>query len=146
MNAMSYIGDLNALAVLVRSELATKGDTIWDNEEQIGFLINPVTHLLLDQLSRSEPVLRWDIISTALRLGAMIWIIRVKQRCRSYPGTVEVRISTLLNMLSSKFDSEHMWNSPDLYLVYLWLLVLCSISEPSNEDFSTFNGKDSQRD
>jgi hypothetical protein len=137
MNVMSCLGDLNALAALVRFELATKGNGIWDNEEQMGFLINPVTHQLLVQPSRSEPVTRWDIISEALRLGAMIWIIRVKRRCRSYPGTAEARISTLLEMLSNRSNAEHAWNSPNLRLVRLWLLVLCSISEPSDEYLAT---------
>lgn len=137
MNVMSCIGDLNALAALVRFELATKGNGIWDNGEQMGFLINPVTHQLLVQPSRSEPVTRWDIISEALRLGAMIWIIRVKRRCRSYPGTAEARISTLLNMLSNRSNAEHVWNSPNLRLVRLWLLVLCSMSEPSDEYLAT---------
>ncbi|KAH8595355.1 hypothetical protein B0O99DRAFT_155028 [Bisporella sp. PMI_857] len=137
MNVMSCIGDLNALAALVRFELATKGNAIWDDEEQMGFLVNPVTHQLLDQPLRSKPVTRWDIISEALRLGAMIWIIWVKRRCRSYPGTAEARISTLLKVLSSKSNAEHVWNSPDLRLVRLWLLVLCSISEPSDKDLAT---------
>ncbi|KAK7416541.1 hypothetical protein QQX98_005145 [Neonectria punicea] len=137
MNVMSCIGDLNMLAALVRFELATRGNAIWDDEEQMGFRMNPITHQLLDQPLRSEPVTRWDIISETLRLGTMIWIIRVKRRCRSYPGTAEARISTLLKMLSSKSNAEHVWNSPDLRLVRLWLLVLCSISEPSDKDLAT---------
>lgn len=140
MNVMSNISDLNALAALVGFELAAKGNAIWDDEEQMGFLMNPVTHQLLDQPSRSEPVTRWDIISEALRLGAMIWIIQVKRRCRSYPGTAEARISTLLKMLSSKSNAEHVWNSPDLCLLRLWLLVLCSISDPSDKDLATSMG------
>ncbi|KAK7431155.1 hypothetical protein QQZ08_002195 [Neonectria magnoliae] len=137
MNVVSCIGHLNALVAVVRFELATRGDAIWHDEEQMGFRMNPVTHQLLDQPSRSEPATRWDIVSEALRLGAMIWIIRVKRRCRSYPGTAEARISTLLKMLSSKSNSEHVWNSPDLRLVRLWLLVLCSVSEPSDKDLAT---------
>ncbi|KAM7215031.1 hypothetical protein V8F06_009557 [Rhypophila decipiens] len=137
INIISCIGHLNALAALVRLELATKGDAIWEDEDQMGFLINPVAHHLLHHPpSRSEPATRWDIISEALRLGAIIWIIRVKRRCRSYPGTAEARISTLLKVLSSKFSAEHVWNSPELYLVRLWLLVLCSISEPGEEDLT----------
>ena len=137
MNVMSSIGDLNALAALFRFELATKGNTIWDDEEHMGFLMNPFTHKLLDQPLRSEQVTRLDIISEALRLGAMIWIIQVKRRCRSFPGTAEACISTLLKMLSSKSNAEHVWNSPDLHLVRLWLLVLCSISEPSDKELAT---------
>lgn len=137
MKVMSCISDLNALAGLVQFELATKGNAIWDDGEQMGFLINPITHQLLDQPSISDPVSRSDIISEVLRLGAMIWIITVKRRCRSYPGTAQPRISTLLKMLPRKSDAGHVWNSPDLRLVRLWLLVLCSISEPTDEDLVT---------
>lgn len=137
MNVLSRISDLNALAAVIRFELATKGNAIWDDEEQMSFLMNPVTHRLLDQPLRSEPVTRWDIISEALRMGAMIWIIRGKRRCRSYPGTAEARISTLLKMLSRTSNAAHIWNSPDVRLILLWLLVLCSISEPSDKDLTT---------
>lgn len=137
MNVISCIGHLNALAALVRLELPTKGNAIWEDEDQMGVLINPVAHQLLDHASRPEPATRWDIISEALRLGAMIWIIQVKRRCRSYPGTAEARISSLLRVLSTKFSAEHVWNSPELCLVRLWLLVLCSIGEPGEEDLAT---------
>ncbi|KAM7190497.1 hypothetical protein V8F33_009480 [Rhypophila sp. PSN 637] len=137
INIISCIGHLNALAALVRLELATKGNAIWEDEDQMGFLINPVAHQLLHHPSRLEPATRWDIISEALRLGAIIWIIRVKRRCRSYPGSAEAHISSLLKILSSKFSSEDVWNSPELCLVRLWLLVLCSISEPREKDLTT---------
>lgn len=140
MSVMSCIDDLNALATLLRFELATKGDAIWDDEERMGFLINPVTHHLLyqQQTRPSDTAARCDVVSEALRLGAIIWIIRVKRRCRSYPGTAKPRISTLLEILPRTFDAEHVWNSsPDLRTVRLWLLVLCSISEPSEQDRAT---------
>ncbi|KAK3708745.1 hypothetical protein LTR37_011266 [Vermiconidia calcicola] len=140
MSVMSCIGDLNALATLLQVELATKGIAVWDDQEQMGFLINPVTHHLLDQqpTRSTDPTRRCDIVPEALRLGAILWIIQVKRRCRSYPGTAKARISTLLKMLSSNFDKEHVWNSsPDLRTVRLWLLVLCSISEPSDQDHAT---------
>lgn len=140
IKVMSCIGDLNALAGFFRSELATRGNAIWDDEEQIGFLMNPITHQLLNQPLRSEPVTCSDIISEVLRLGALIWIITVKRRCRSYPGTAQSRISTLLKMLPRKSNAVHVWNSPDLRLVRLWLLVLCSISEPTDEDLVTSIG------
>lgn len=40
-------------------------------------------------------------------------------------------------MLSSKANAEHVWNSPELRLVRLWLLVLCSIRGPSDKDLAT---------
>lgn len=137
MSVLSCLGDLNALASLIGSELATKGSGVWDDEEQMGFLMNPITHQLLDEHSRSDPLTPWDAISESLRLGAIIWIIRVKRRCRSYPGTAEAHISTLLQLLSNKPNTANVWNSPDLRLVRLWLLVICGISEPGGRDLAT---------
>lgn len=136
MSVLSCIGDLNALASLFGFELATKGNRLWDDEEQMGFLVNPVTHQLLDEQSRSKPQTPRDTISESLRLGALIWIIRVKRRCRSYPGTAEARISTLVQLLSSEPNEEYVWNSPDLRVVRLWLLVLCDISGPRDRDLA----------
>lgn len=139
MSVMSCLCDLNALATQICVALANIGDSIWDDEEQMGFLINPVTHHLLDQHSRGplEPTTLFDDVSEALRLGAIIWIIRVKRRCRSYPGTAQTCISKLLTVLSSNFDTVHFWNSSrDLQTVRLWLLVLCSISEPRDQDYA----------
>lgn len=134
MNIMLSISDLNALAALFRSELATTGDGMWDDEARIGMLVNPVTHRLLNQASVNEPLTRWDTFSEALRLGAMIWIIQVKRRCRSYPATAEAHISTLLKILSRKPNAKDVWDSPDRRIIHLWLLVLCSASGPSDAD------------
>ncbi|KFA71534.1 hypothetical protein S40288_06835 [Stachybotrys chartarum IBT 40288] len=136
MDVISCIGDLNALAALIRFELAIKGNAIWDDEEHMSFFVNPVAHKLLNQSSRPPPITRWDSISRALRVGTMIWVIEVKRKCRSYPGTADARISTLLKMLSSNSNAERVWNTPDLRLVRLWLLVLCSIGEPNDKDLS----------
>ena len=77
MTVMSCMGNLSELSALLQFKLATDGDAIWDDEEQMGLLINPVTHRLLDQppTGSSEPMTPCAIISEVLRLGAIIWII-----------------------------------------------------------------------
>ena len=144
VSVASCLGDLHELAARLQLELAIKGDAIWDDEEQMGFLVNPVTHHLLDQQPAtamlSEPMTPCDVISGALRLGAIIWIILVKRRCRSYPGTAEARVSRLLKTLLEGSDTQDVWNNPDLRLARLWLLVLCSISDPGEEDLATAMG------
>lgn len=137
-SVMACMSDLNALATLLRVEQATKGDAL--DEERMGLLVNAIAHRLLDQqsLGPPEPVTRCDIVSEALRLGAIIWIIGVKRRYRSYPATAGARISTLLKLLSSSLETENVWNSsPDLRIVGLWLLVVCSTSEAANQDHAT---------
>jgi len=100
-------------------------------------IINPFTHRLLYRPRQSEPRTRCDITSETLRLGAAIWIIQVKRRCRSYPGTAEARISVLVKTLLRSYHEADIWNSADLHLVRLWLLILCSISESTDQDRAT---------
>lgn len=136
-SSISCIADLNALATVLRVELATNGDAIWDDEERIGFLMNPVTYHLLQQQPAisGRRVQRFDMISEAIRLGSIIWIIEVKRRSRSYPGTARSRVSALLNILSEDTDLESIWSEDShLQTVHLWLLVLCGIGETSDQD------------
>ncbi|KAH7266806.1 uncharacterized protein BKA55DRAFT_589329 [Fusarium redolens] len=136
---LACMGDLNALATFLQTEQATKGDAIWSDEEQMGLLLNPIAHDLLNQ-QQSEPShsdTPYETILGALRLGAIIWIIWVKRRCRSYPGTAQAHISTLLKTISNDLKADTPWNcSVDLQIVRLWLLVLCSVSESSDQDHS----------
>ncbi|KAK7594408.1 hypothetical protein V3481_005428 [Fusarium oxysporum f. sp. vasinfectum] len=126
---LACMGDLNALAIFLQTEQVTKGDTIWSDEEQMGLLLNPIAHNLLNQqqLEPPKPDTPYEIILESLRLGAIIWIIQVKRRCRSYPGTAQAHITTLLRTISNDTEADIPWNcSADLQVVRLWLLVLCS--------------------
>ncbi|KNA96269.1 hypothetical protein FOXG_18125 [Fusarium oxysporum f. sp. lycopersici 4287] len=137
---LACMGDLNALATFLQTEQVTKGDAIWSDEEQMSLLLNPIAHDLLNQqqLEPPKPDTPYAIILESLRLGAIIWIIQVKRRCRSYPGTAQARITTLLRTISNDTEADIPWNcSADLQVVRLWLLVLCSVSEPSGQDYST---------
>ncbi|KAF5564359.1 hypothetical protein FPHYL_4783 [Fusarium phyllophilum] len=137
---LACMGDLNALATFLQTEQVTKGDAIWSDEEQMALLLNPIAHDLLNQ-QQSEPLqleTPFEIIFESLRLGAIIWIIQVKRRCRSYPGTAQAHITTLLRTISKEGGANTPWNcSANLQVVRLWLLVLCSVSEPSGQDYST---------
>jgi hypothetical protein len=134
------MGNLNALATFLQIEQVAKGDAIWSDEEQMGLLLNAIAHDLLDQQKLEPPQsdAPFEIILESLRLGAIIWTIQVKQRCRSYPGTAQAHITTLLGIISNEAGARNPWNcSADLRVVRLWLLVLCSVSEPSSQDYST---------
>lgn len=97
--------------------------------------MNLVTYHLLQQQPAisGRRVQRSDMISEAIRLGSIIWIIEVKRRSRSYPGTARSRVSALLNILSEDTDLESIWSEDShLQTVHLWLLVLCGIGETSD--------------
>ncbi|KAF5714764.1 hypothetical protein FGLOB1_3326 [Fusarium globosum] len=137
---LACMGDLNSLATFLRTGEMTQGDAIWSDGEQINLLLNPIAHDLLNQQLSEPPQSNtpFEIILESLRLGAIIWIIQTKRRCRSYPGTAQTHITSLLRILSKDAEADSPWNCrADLQVVRLWLLVLCSASEPSGQDYST---------
>ncbi|KLO79828.1 uncharacterized protein LW93_7272 [Fusarium fujikuroi] len=137
---LACMGDLNSLATFLRTGEMTKGDAIWSDGEQINLLLNPIAHDLLNQQLSEPPQSNtpFEIILESLRLGAIIWIIQTKRRCRSYPGTAQTHITSLLRILSKDAEADSPWNCrADLQVVRLWLLVLCSVSEPSGQDYLT---------
>ncbi|KAI1026277.1 hypothetical protein LB504_011351 [Fusarium proliferatum] len=137
---LACMGDLNSLATFLRTGEMTKGDAIWSDGEQINLLLNPIAHDLLNQQLSEPPQSNtpFEMILESLRLGAIIWIIQTKRRCRSYPGTAQTHITSLLRILSKDAEADSPWNCrADLQVVRLWLLVLCSVSEPSGQDYAT---------
>jgi hypothetical protein len=135
-NVSSCIDDLKELSGVLQSGMASKEESFLDNEEKMGFLVNSVAHRLLDLPRTPKPATQYDLVSEAVRLGAIIWIIQIKRRFRSHPGTAEHHVSTLLNLLSRESDMEDAWSAVGQDGVRIWLLVLCSISGPSQHDLA----------
>jgi hypothetical protein len=136
ISMMSCISDLNALAASLRFEIEARGDAAWDEREKLGLLIDPVAYHLLHQSRTPQPSTEDDIISEALRLGALTWISLVKQKCRSYPRKDDGRVSMFLESLTKNPDEYSVWDAPSLRPIRLWLLLLGSMSGPSGNDLS----------
>jgi hypothetical protein len=123
---------LGELAIIIESELATRGNALWDDEIFLGLRINPLAHRLFD---RAGPATQFsshlDGILESIRLGIIVWIIWVKRRCRSWPGAPVAYVPELLDMLSvwgnwaANIASEP---SDDILSLRLWLSVLCGIA------------------
>lgn len=113
---MSCLADLNAVAAFIESTQAAKGEIMWKDDESMGLWINPVAHRLLTRAGTQ------DSLSESLRLGAIVWVVWVKRRYRSYPGTSSLHVSRLLKLMSG-----NAWKSSGLVTIRLWLLVLCGI-------------------
>jgi len=128
MHVTSCITDLNAVAALIQSDFVTRGDALWEDVEQVGLRINPLTHRLFDQPGEPAVSTHFTVISKALRLGAIAWIIWMKRRCRSYPGTATAYVSQLLSLLSEQNEWSKTSTNSDFLVLRLWLLVLCGIS------------------
>lgn len=132
------IGELNAVATITRNDAANSDSVIWNEEEETSFSINRLTHHLLQTRPLSASVTASDTIAEALRLGALIFIIHIKRKCRSYPSDAEEQISKLLKMLANEtfMDGMSIWGNHDLRLVRIWLFVLCSVCEPNSTDMA----------
>ncbi|KAL5335118.1 hypothetical protein BJX70DRAFT_401903 [Aspergillus crustosus] len=127
---ISCLQDLWVVATYIESDIAVNPDTPWQDEESIGLRLNPIVHRLLTLPPNSKLNSRRNSTVDSLCLGQIIWIIWIKRRYRSYPGSPAPYASKLVNMILQ----QRVWREEvDLLPVYLWLLVLCAISCGSHE-------------
>ncbi|KAJ8128841.1 hypothetical protein O1611_g4790 [Lasiodiplodia mahajangana] len=125
-HVLSCMMDLNAIATLIESELAVRGDALWEERILLGLWLNPVAHHLLDRPRETGSSFRPPVISEALRQGALLWVIRIKRRYHAYPGSPTAIVQKLLGLLTQS-DWTDALTDPDLLSVQIWLLVLCGI-------------------
>ncbi|KAK1758794.1 hypothetical protein QBC47DRAFT_293289 [Echria macrotheca] len=126
------VAGLSEVAITIESELAARGNALWDDEIFLGLWINPLAHRLFDSAGRTTGFsAHLDQTLESIRLGVIVWIIWVKRMCRSWPGSPMAYVPELLGMLSG----ESSWAantgssaSDDLLSVRLWLSVLCGIA------------------
>ncbi|KAK2602916.1 hypothetical protein N8I77_009413 [Diaporthe amygdali] len=89
----------------------------------------PLISVINDENTQDAPFM--SVMSCIGDINALATLLRIELAFKA-------RISTLLKIISSNSDAEQVWNSSsDLQTVRLWLLVLCSISEPSDQDHAT---------
>ncbi|KAH6630696.1 hypothetical protein B0J18DRAFT_421937 [Chaetomium sp. MPI-SDFR-AT-0129] len=129
------VAGLSQVALTIESELAVRGDALWNDEIFLGLRINPLAHRLFDhagQTTRTRFSSHLDHLLASIRLGIIVWIIWAKRMCRSWPGSPMAYVPELLDMLSmeSKWtaDTASGGASDDILSVRLWLSVLCGIS------------------
>lgn len=125
-HVLSCMLDLNAIAALIHSELAIRGDSLWGESIFLDFRLNPVAHRLLDRSTGTGSSFRSCAISEALRQGVLLWVIWIKRRYHAYPGPPTAIVQKLLSLLAQA-DWTDVLTDTDLLSVQLWLLVLCGI-------------------
>ncbi|KAI0450036.1 hypothetical protein F5B21DRAFT_450166 [Xylaria acuta] len=125
-HVLSCMMDLNAIAALIESELAVRGDALWGESIFLDLWLNPVAHRLLDRSTVTGSSFRPSAISEALRQGALLWVIWIKRRYHAYPGSPTAIVQKLLSLLTQP-DWTDVLTDTDVLSVQLWLLVLCGI-------------------
>jgi len=139
------VAGLSQVAITIESELAARGNALWNDEIFLGLRINPLAHCLFDDRAGRTTGLsvssHLDQTLESIRLGVIVWIIWVKRMCRSWPGSPMAYVPELLGMLSADESSwaanmntasgggvsdDH--DDDDMLSVRLWLSVLCGIA------------------
>ncbi|KAI1754827.1 hypothetical protein F4782DRAFT_491731 [Xylaria castorea] len=126
-HVLSCMMDLNAIAALIESELAVRGDALWEESMFLGLRVDPVAHRLLYRSTAAGNSSQSNTISEALRLGALLWVVWIKRRYRSYPGSPTTIVQRLLS-IQTQPEWTDVSSDSNMSSIQLWLLVLCGIN------------------
>ncbi|KAH0490226.1 hypothetical protein TgHK011_001705 [Trichoderma gracile] len=135
LDVVSALRDIGSLTEVIQSKLDTWGDDLWKEELFLGTRLNPIAYRLLD--SPPHPHASMDLpccFTEVLRLGALLWVIGVKQKAQAFPGSPSMYVNRLLRLLQSHSVRSLVSATPYFVPLQVWLLVLCAtMSEPSSE-------------
>lgn len=116
------------IAKTIESELFTRGDAAWHDTVFLGYLVNPVAHRLLS-IPEEGHVRQSLTVSTAVRLGITLFIIILKQQSQGCPAPSTPYVSKVVDLLNQGITiPSH--TSSSLFLLQLWLLLLCAVAYP----------------
>lgn len=119
----SAFQDIWSVCKIIRSKLDMLGDDLWREEVDLGTRLNPIAYRLLDSDPHSYTDTPYCMVEL-LRLGILIWILGVKQKAQSYPGSPASYITRLLERMQSQSMMNLASYSPYFIPYQLWLLFL----------------------
>ncbi|KAM0260046.1 hypothetical protein ACHAQJ_002970 [Trichoderma viride] len=125
LDIVSAFQDIWSVSETIQSKLDTWGDDLWQEEIYLGTRLNPIAYRLLDSPTHSHQEMPCSILE-ALRLGALLWILGVKQKAQAYPASPAPYITRLLHLLQSQNLKNLVSASPYFIPFQLWLLFLCA--------------------
>ncbi|KAL7940932.1 hypothetical protein V8C42DRAFT_202939 [Trichoderma barbatum] len=133
LGVVSALQDIGHLAETVQSKLAAWGDDLWKEEIFLGTRLNPIAYRLLDSPPHPHPNMACSFIE-ALRLGALLWILGVKQKAQAYPGSPTKYVTKLLRLVQSQTIKNLVSASTYFIPFQLWLLLLCATMTESPDE------------
>lgn len=134
LDIVSALKDIWSLSEVIQYKLITWGEELWKEEIYLGTRLNPIAYRLLDASPHPHLDMPCSIIG-ALRLGALLWILGIKQKAQAYPGSSASYVTRLLHLLQSQSIKNLVSDSPYFIPYHLWLVFLCA----------TMTGVDSER-
>ncbi|KAL7905801.1 hypothetical protein GGI35DRAFT_123250 [Trichoderma velutinum] len=133
LSVVSALQDIASLADTVQSKLAALGEDLWKEGMFLGTLLNPIAYRLMDTPPHPHPDMPCIFIE-ALRLGALLWILQVKNMAQDYPGTPAKYVTKLQQLLQDHSIKNIVSSSAYFIPFQLWLLLLCAtMSEVPDE-------------
>jgi hypothetical protein len=118
-----------SIARTIESELCTRGDAAWHDTVFLGSQVNPIAHRLLSTPERYDEKEN-SPVSTAIRLGIILFIIIIKQQSQGCPAPSTPYVSKAVGLLSQGTPKILLHMSLSLYTLQLWLLLLCIVAYP----------------
>ncbi|KAL7787048.1 hypothetical protein V8C37DRAFT_391267 [Trichoderma ceciliae] len=125
LDIVSALQDIWSVSETIQSKLAAWGDDLFKEEIYLGTRLNPIAYRLLDSPPHPHPDMPCSFLE-ALRLGALLWILGVKQKAQAYPGSPASYVIRLLLLLQSQCIESLVSASPYFIPFHLWLLFLCA--------------------
>lgn len=119
---MDTYRDLKTLTTVIESQVMTSGQQVWQDEMTIGLYLNPIAHRLLSMTSSTTVDHHQSALGEACRLAALCFVIAIKRRCNSYPGSSSSYVPAILNAIK-----DEPLTTPNLLTLRLWLLALCGL-------------------
>ncbi|KAL6862107.1 hypothetical protein J3F83DRAFT_746727 [Trichoderma novae-zelandiae] len=135
LGVVSALRDIGSLADVIQSKLNTWGEDLWKEEIFLGARLNPIAYRLLDSPPHPHASMGLPCCFTeALRLGALLWILGVKQKAQAFPGSPALYVSRLSPLLQGQSIKSLVSTTPYFIPFQLWLLFLCAtMSEHPSE-------------
>ena len=136
---MGSLESLLTFSTTIQSELLVRGDDLWSDEVFLGLRLNPVAHRLLSiQFATRTGAPSYRVLEAA-RLGALFFIIWIKQKSRTYPGSCATASywTSALDLLGDTGGAESSPSAaPSFASLALWVLVLCALTSetPAHRD------------
>ena len=137
---MGSLEALLSLSTIIQSELFVRGDDLWSDEVFLGLRLNPIAHRLLSTPSATRT--RTDApkhrVLEVARLGALLFIIWIKKKSRTYPGSRATTSywTSALDFLGDTRVEGSLLGVASLASLNLWVLVLCALTSenPAHQD------------
>ncbi|KAK5996237.1 hypothetical protein PT974_04669 [Cladobotryum mycophilum] len=121
LSIISALQDIQDLSTVIESKLSIGGNDLWREEVFLGLRLNPIAHRLLDSSLRSHQDMSFSTLE-ALRLGAILWILQVKEKSEAYPGSPALGTTTISLIGATLAGLASTCNTSDNYVVtfYGW--------------------------